>query len=81
MPRHAFLCRRRGREAQVEVAMLGRELAQRPDGYKVFQGDVIPVWRAADIGQLMMVSETLFRPFVAAMGGCRVRHGYTRLPG
>ena len=33
----AFLRRRCRREAQVKVAVLGRELAQRPHGYKVFQ--------------------------------------------
>ena len=40
MPCDAFLRRRRGQKAQVKVAMLGRELAQSPNGYKVFQGEV-----------------------------------------
>ena len=33
----AFLRRRCRREAQVKVTVFGRELAQRPHGYKVFQ--------------------------------------------
>ncbi|MNN37138.1 hypothetical protein D3C81_1510720 [compost metagenome] len=33
--RYAFLCGGRGREAQVEIARLGRELAQRPHGNRV----------------------------------------------
>ena len=37
MTRHAFLCRRRGREPQVEVAMLCREVTQGPNGHQVGQ--------------------------------------------
>ncbi|UUZ74278.1 hypothetical protein LP415_08300 [Polaromonas sp. P1(28)-8] len=37
MAGHAFLRGGRWRKAQVEVAMLGGERAQGPDGYKVFQ--------------------------------------------
>ena len=35
----AFLCRWRGREAQVEVALLGREFAQAARGHRVTGGD------------------------------------------
>jgi hypothetical protein len=37
MARHTFLRGRRGRKAQVQVTVLGRKLAQGPDGYNVFQ--------------------------------------------